>query len=175
VWALEAKRIDIGVDVLQALQFNAEGMDPAALKRYEGGVSVQETLPFGTADRGRRAARGRGANQRAGQGRGVHLRSGLRTWSRRGRHPLWGISWLCLIRRRATIRSKSSCCKLTCFRLTIALVETDRADHHRASEYNMSPEASMQQYGHNPVVQKQRGPTIRWSRSGRRSVWRAKS
>jgi len=49
--------IDMGIDVLQALQFNAKGMDPAALKRdfgdvlcFEGGVSVQKTLPFGTAE-----------------------------------------------------------------------------------------------------------------------------
>lgn len=47
---------DMGVDVLQALQFSAEGMDPLELKLrtgerlcYEGGVSVQTTLPFGTA------------------------------------------------------------------------------------------------------------------------------
>jgi len=49
--------IDMGIDVLQALQFNAEGMDPTALKRdygdrlcFEGGVSVQKTLPFGTSE-----------------------------------------------------------------------------------------------------------------------------
>ena len=49
--------IDMGVDVLQALQFDAKGMDPVALKRdhgdrlcFEGGISVQRTLPFGTAD-----------------------------------------------------------------------------------------------------------------------------
>lgn len=53
--------IDMGVDVLQALQFSADGMDPRELKRrtgdrlcYEGGVSVQTTLPFGTADDVRR-------------------------------------------------------------------------------------------------------------------------
>ncbi len=47
--------IDMGIDVLQALQFSAKGMDPAALKDnfgdrlcFEGGVSVQTTLPFGT-------------------------------------------------------------------------------------------------------------------------------
>ena len=45
--------IDMGIDVLQALQFSARGMDPRELKgRYgdpvcfEGGVSVQTTLPF---------------------------------------------------------------------------------------------------------------------------------
>lgn len=44
--------IDMGIDVLQALQFDAAGMDPATLKDrfgerlcFEGGVSVQHTLP----------------------------------------------------------------------------------------------------------------------------------
>jgi uroporphyrinogen decarboxylase len=47
--------IDMGIDVLQALQFSARGMDPGVLKReygdrlcFEGGVSVQTTLPFGS-------------------------------------------------------------------------------------------------------------------------------
>ncbi len=47
--------IDMGIDVLQALQFDAAGMDPVKLKNsygeqlcFEGGVSVQSTLPFGT-------------------------------------------------------------------------------------------------------------------------------
>ncbi len=47
--------IDMGIDVLQALQFNAKGMDPGILKSkygdrlcFEGGVCVQKTLPFGT-------------------------------------------------------------------------------------------------------------------------------
>jgi uroporphyrinogen decarboxylase len=47
--------IDMGIDVLQALQFSAKGMDPQELKRrfgdrlcFEGGVSVQTTLPFGS-------------------------------------------------------------------------------------------------------------------------------
>lgn len=47
--------IDMGIDVLQALQFDAAGMDPAYLKTrfgdqlcFAGGVSVQHTLPFGT-------------------------------------------------------------------------------------------------------------------------------
>ncbi len=47
--------IDMGIDVLQALQFDAKGMDPQLLKEhygdrlcFEGGVSVQKTLPFGT-------------------------------------------------------------------------------------------------------------------------------
>ena len=49
--------IDMGIDVLQALQFNAAGMDPGLLKQrhghelcFEGGVSVPQTLPFGSAD-----------------------------------------------------------------------------------------------------------------------------
>jgi len=49
--------LDMGIDVLQALQFDAAGMDPADLKGrlgdrlcFEGGVSVQHTLPFGTAE-----------------------------------------------------------------------------------------------------------------------------
>jgi uroporphyrinogen decarboxylase len=49
--------VDMGVDVLQALQFDAAGMDPADLKQrfgevlcFQGGVSVQRTIPFGTAD-----------------------------------------------------------------------------------------------------------------------------
>jgi uroporphyrinogen decarboxylase len=53
--------IDMGVDVLQALQFDAKGMDPLALKAqfggrlcFQGGVSVQKTLPFGTVDDVRR-------------------------------------------------------------------------------------------------------------------------
>ena len=49
--------IDMGIDVLQALQFSAKGMDPHVLNErfgnrlcFEGGVSVQTTLPFGSAD-----------------------------------------------------------------------------------------------------------------------------
>jgi uroporphyrinogen decarboxylase len=47
--------INMGIDVLQALQFSADGMDPYTMKGsfgdrlcFEGGVSVQTTLPFGT-------------------------------------------------------------------------------------------------------------------------------
>jgi uroporphyrinogen decarboxylase len=47
--------IEAGIDVLQALQFDAAGMDPDRLKRehgdrlaFCGGVSVQRTLPFGS-------------------------------------------------------------------------------------------------------------------------------
>jgi uroporphyrinogen decarboxylase len=53
--------IDMGIDVLQALQFDAKGMDPVALKAqfgdrlcFQGGVSVQKTLPFGTPEDVRR-------------------------------------------------------------------------------------------------------------------------
>jgi len=49
--------IDMGVDVLQPLQFDPEPMDPVALKEgfgdrlcFEGGVSVQHTLPHGTVE-----------------------------------------------------------------------------------------------------------------------------
>lgn len=49
--------VDMGIDILQALQFDAEGMDPKALKDnygdglcFEGGVSVQQTLPFGSVE-----------------------------------------------------------------------------------------------------------------------------
>lgn len=49
--------MDMGIDVLQALQFSAAGMDPEELKTrhgdtlcFAGGVSVQTTLPFGTPD-----------------------------------------------------------------------------------------------------------------------------
>ena len=47
--------VEMGIDVLQALQFSADNMDPVRLKNgfadrlcFEGGVSVQTTLPFGT-------------------------------------------------------------------------------------------------------------------------------
>ena len=53
--------IDMGIDVLQALQFSAKGMNPLELKQkygdrlcFEGGVSVQTTLPFGTPEDVRR-------------------------------------------------------------------------------------------------------------------------
>ena len=49
--------IENGLDVLQSLQPEAHGMDPASLKRqygqclcFQGGVSVQKTLPRGTPD-----------------------------------------------------------------------------------------------------------------------------
>jgi uroporphyrinogen decarboxylase len=47
--------VEMGIDVLQALQFSADNMDPVRLKTgfgdrlcFEGGVSVQTTLPFGS-------------------------------------------------------------------------------------------------------------------------------
>jgi uroporphyrinogen decarboxylase len=53
--------VEMGIDVLQALQFSADNMDPVPLKDrfgdrlcFEGGVSVQTTLPFGTAEDVRR-------------------------------------------------------------------------------------------------------------------------
>ena len=56
--------IDMGIDILQALQFDARGMDAEKLKSaygqrlcFEGGVSVQHTLPFGTPDDVRREVR----------------------------------------------------------------------------------------------------------------------
>jgi uroporphyrinogen decarboxylase len=56
MWALDGL-VEMGIDVLQALQFSADGMDPVAMKRdwgdrlcFEGGVSVQTTLPFGTVE-----------------------------------------------------------------------------------------------------------------------------
>ena len=55
--------IDMGIDVLQALQFSADGMDPHAMKAsfgdrlcFEGGMSVQTTLPFGTPEQVRAEA-----------------------------------------------------------------------------------------------------------------------
>jgi uroporphyrinogen decarboxylase len=57
---------DAGIDVLQALQFSADNMDPVRLKAehgtrlcFEGGVSVQTTLPFGTTEEVRREVRER--------------------------------------------------------------------------------------------------------------------
>jgi len=58
--------VDMGIDVLQALQFSAPGMDAVVLKdRYghrlcfEGGISVQTTLPFGTVEDVREEVRAR--------------------------------------------------------------------------------------------------------------------
>ena len=56
--------IDMGIDVLEALQFDAAGMDPQVLKSrhgehlcFAGGVSVQKTLPFGSVADVRRETR----------------------------------------------------------------------------------------------------------------------
>ncbi|MBN1557341.1 MAG: hypothetical protein JW951_04265 [Lentisphaerae bacterium] len=53
--------IEMGIDALQALQFDAAGMDAEALKSsygdrlcFVGGISVQSTLPFGSVDDVRR-------------------------------------------------------------------------------------------------------------------------
>lgn len=53
--------VDMGIDLLQALQFDAAGMDAGKLKDefggaigFEGGISVQRTLPFGSVDDVRR-------------------------------------------------------------------------------------------------------------------------
>ncbi len=57
--------VDMGIDVLQALQFSAKGMDTQKLKYnygdrlcFEGGVSVQTTLPFGSVEDVRREVEG---------------------------------------------------------------------------------------------------------------------
>lgn len=49
--------IDMGVDVLEALQFSADDMDPEFLKAaygdrlcFHGGICVQKTLPFGSVE-----------------------------------------------------------------------------------------------------------------------------
>ncbi|MHB9029509.1 MAG: uroporphyrinogen decarboxylase family protein, partial [Candidatus Latescibacterota bacterium] len=70
--------IDMGIDILQALQFDAAGMDPVILKEkygdrlcFEGGVSVQKTLPFGSPEDVRREVRERIAV--LGQGGGYIL------------------------------------------------------------------------------------------------------
>jgi len=55
-----------GLDVLQSLQPEAEGMEPAALKAefgrelaFHGGISIQRTLPYGTREEIRREVRER--------------------------------------------------------------------------------------------------------------------
>ena len=56
--------MDMGIDVLQALQFSASNMDPQYLKDsfgdtlcFEGGMCVQNVLPFGTSDEVRQETR----------------------------------------------------------------------------------------------------------------------
>lgn len=58
--------MDMGIDILEALQFDAADMDPVKLKAiggdrlsFRGGISVQSTLPFGTADDVRQEVRNR--------------------------------------------------------------------------------------------------------------------
>jgi uroporphyrinogen decarboxylase len=58
--------IEIGVDVLDVLQFSADHMDPQEIKAefggrlcFHGGMDVQSTLPLGTEDEVRRSARER--------------------------------------------------------------------------------------------------------------------
>jgi uroporphyrinogen decarboxylase len=58
--------IDIGIDILNPLQFDAKGMNPDILKEkygdklcFHGGVSVQSTLPFGTSNEVREEVRQR--------------------------------------------------------------------------------------------------------------------
>jgi uroporphyrinogen decarboxylase len=60
MWAVDGL-IEMGVDVLQALQFSAKGMDAREMKArwgnrlcFEGGVSVQTTLPLGSVEDVRR-------------------------------------------------------------------------------------------------------------------------
>ena len=56
--------MDMGIDVLQALQFSAANMDPEHLKDtfgkvlcFEGGMCVQKVLPFGTIEEVREETR----------------------------------------------------------------------------------------------------------------------
>lgn len=56
--------MDMGIDVLQALQFSAAGMDPRELKEkhgkdlcFEGGMCVQKVLPFGSVEEVREECR----------------------------------------------------------------------------------------------------------------------
>ena len=58
--------IEIGVDVLDVLQFSADGMDPREIKEsfgtrlsFHGGMDVQNLLPFGTREEVRRTTRER--------------------------------------------------------------------------------------------------------------------
>lgn len=58
--------IDMGIDILEALQFDAKDMDPIKLKDlygdrlcFHGGVSVQKTLPFGNIEEVRAEVRER--------------------------------------------------------------------------------------------------------------------
>ncbi|MFH1085697.1 MAG: uroporphyrinogen decarboxylase family protein [Chloroflexota bacterium] len=66
VWPIIPLMIERGLDVLQSLQPEAEGMDAWALKAtygarlaFHGGISIQRTLPCGTPDEIRREVRDR--------------------------------------------------------------------------------------------------------------------
>lgn len=66
---------DMGIDILEALQFDADGMDPVAMKArtgerlcYRGGISVQSTLPFGSVEDVRKEVRARTAVLGSGGG-----------------------------------------------------------------------------------------------------------
>ena len=55
VASLVTDMIECGLDILQSLQPEAEGMDPVQLKKqygdkicFQGGVSIQKTMPYGT-------------------------------------------------------------------------------------------------------------------------------
>ncbi|MCX6625789.1 MAG: hypothetical protein NTY38_32940 [Acidobacteria bacterium] len=67
--------VELGVDVLDGLQFSAAGMDPAEIKstfggrlEFHGGMDVQSTLPFGSREEVRRVANERIAVLGAGGG-----------------------------------------------------------------------------------------------------------
>ena len=87
--------ISCGLDVLQSLQPEADGMEPAALKRdfgdrlaFHGGLSIQRTLPCGSPDDVRaemegciRAMNGLGSAVRCRESRSRQIRwSGCRPW-----------------------------------------------------------------------------------------------
>ena len=67
--------IDSGLDVLQSLQPEAADMSPAELKTdfgdrlaFHGGISIQQTLPFGTPEDVRNEVRQRIADLASGGG-----------------------------------------------------------------------------------------------------------
>jgi len=82
--------IDMGVDVLQVLQFSAVGMEPEAMEaeygnrlRFEGGVSVQTTLPSALS----RMSSGRSATSSRSWAAVAAISSAHRTRFRLARHP----------------------------------------------------------------------------------------
>ena len=99
--------IDMGIDVLQALQFSAKGMDPFLLKErhgdrlcFEGGVCVQQVLPLGTAE----DVRAEVVRLIDALGRAAAISSARPTPSRPARRRR--ISSPCSTRRRATTPSE---------------------------------------------------------------------